>query len=513
MGALNLASLLTESAERAPELPAIRLGEVELTYGELDERSARFAALLRERGFKPGDRVGVMLPNVPEFPVAYYGVLRAGGIVVPMNVLLKRREIAFYLEDSGAKLLLAWHGFLDEAGEGASDANAELIEVDPEAFAAKLDNAGSGAPYAGNDHIKRTGTDLADTAEEDTAVILYTSGTTGKPKGAELTHLNLFRNADVSSRTTCEIGAGDVVLGALPLFHSFGQTVGMNASLKVGACLTLVPKFDPGEALATMERDGVTHFYGVPTMFGALLHHPDRERFDTSSLRNCITGGASMPVEVLRGFEDAFGAKVMEGYGLSETSPVASSNHPDRERKAGSIGTPIEGVEMKVVDESDEEVAQGEVGEIVIRGHNIMKGYWQRPDATAEAMRGGWFHSGDIARTDEDGYFYIVDRKKDLIIRGGYNVYPREVEEVLYEHPKIREAAVVGVPHDEWGEEIGAAVVLHEGEELSAEEVSAYVKERIAAYKYPRVVWFIDDLPKGPTGKILKREIEPPAAV
>jgi long-chain acyl-CoA synthetase len=496
---LNLASLLTESAERTPEAPAIRLGELELSYGELDRRSAQLAALLRGRGMRPGDRIGVMLPNVPEFPVAYYGVLRAGGTVVPMNVLLKRREIAFYLEDSGAELLLAWHGFVEEARDGAAEAGAELIEVEPAAFAEALE-----------EHEPTTG--LAETAEDDTAVILYTSGTTGKPKGAELTHLNLFRNADVSSRTTSEISEGDVVLGALPLFHSFGQTVSMNASLKVGACLTLVPRFHPGEALATMQRDGVTHFYGVPTMYGALLHHPEREGFDTSSLRICITGGASMPVEVLRGFEDAFGAKVMEGYGLSETSPVACSNHPDRERKAGSIGTPIEGVEMRVVDEDDEPVAQGEVGEIVIRGHNIMKGYWQRPEATAEAMRGGWFHSGDMARTDEDGYFYIVDRKKDLIIRGGYNVYPREVEEVLYEHPKIREAAVVGVPHDEWGEEIGAAVVLHEGEELVPEEVSAYVKERIAAYKYPRLVWFLDDLPKGPTGKILKREIEVPAA-
>jgi long-chain acyl-CoA synthetase len=512
---LNLASLLTERAERTPDAPAIRLGELELSYGELDERSARLATLLREKGLEPGDRVGVMLPNVPEFPVAYYGVLRAGCVVVPMNVLLKRREIAFYLEDSGAKLLLAWHGFLEEARGGAAGAGAELVEVEPADFAALLaaQPPASGAPSPPMEGERHIGTEIADTAEDDTAVILYTSGTTGKPKGAELTHMNLFRNADVSGRTTSEIAQGDVVLGALPLFHSFGQTVSMNASLKVGACLTLVPRFDPGEALATMQRDGVTHFYGVPTMYGALLHHPERGSFDTSSLRICITGGASMPVEVLRGFEDAFGAKVMEGYGLSETSPVACSNHPDRERKAGSIGTPIEGVEMQVVDEDDNPVAQGEVGEIVIRGHNIMKGYWQRPDATAEAMRGGWFHSGDMARTDEDGYFYIVDRKKDLIIRGGYNVYPREVEEVLFEHPKIREAAVVGVPHDEWGEEIGAAVVLHEGEELAPEEVGAYVKERIAAYKYPRVVWFLDDLPKGPTGKILKREIEPPASV
>jgi long-chain acyl-CoA synthetase len=498
--AMNLASIVTESAARTPEAPAIRLGDVQLTYGQLDELSARLAAMLRSKGLEREDRVGVMLPNVPEFPVAYYGVLREGGVVVPMNVLLKRREIAFYLEDSGTRLLLAWHAFAEEAAAGAADAGAELIEVEPASFAEALQS-----------HEPELG--LADTGEDDTAVILYTSGTTGKPKGAELTHDNLWRNAEVSARTTCEIAAGDVVLGALPLFHSFGQTVAMNASLSVGACLTLVPKFDPGEALATIERDGVTHFYGVPTMYGSLLHYPEREGFDTSTLRTCITGGASMPVEVLRGFEEALGAVVLEGYGLSETSPVACSNHPDRERKAGSIGTPLEGVEMQVVDEGDNPVPQGEVGEIVIRGHNIMKGYWQRPDATDEAMRGGWFHSGDMARIDEDGYFYIVDRKKDLIIRGGYNVYPREVEEVLYEHPKIREAAVVGIPHDEWGEEIGAAVVLHEGEVLSPEEISEYVKERIAAYKYPRVVWFVDELPKGPTGKILKREIEAPASV
>jgi long-chain acyl-CoA synthetase len=496
---LNLASIVVESAARAPEAVAVRLGDTSLTYAELDERSARLATLLRERGLQHGDRIGVMLPNVPEFPIAYYGVLRAGGVVVPMNVLLKRREIAFYLEDSGARLLLGWHDFAAEARDGAADASAELIEVEPESFTALLDE-------------REPSAELADSAAEDTAVILYTSGTTGKPKGAELTQFNLSRNADIASRTTCVIAAGDVVLGTLPLFHSFGQTVSMNASLRVGATLTLVPRFDPEEALATMARDRVTHFYGVPTMFGALLHHPGREQFDTSALRTCITGGASMPVEVLRGFEEAFGCVVLEGYGLSETSPVASSSHPNMERKPGSIGTPLEEVEMKVVDEDDNEVPQGEVGEILIRGHNVMKGYWQRPEATAEAMRGGWFHSGDMARIDGDGYFFIVDRKKDLIIRGGYNVFPREVEEVLYEHPKIREAAVLGIPHDQLGEEVGAAVVLHDGEELAPEEVSEFVKERIAAYKYPRAVWFLDDLPKGPTGKILKREIEPPAA-
>jgi long-chain acyl-CoA synthetase len=496
----NLASIVSDSAARDADAPAIRLGDRTLTYGELDDRAARLAALLEERGIEAGDRVGVMLPNVPEFPIAYYGAMRAGAIVVPMNVLLKRREIAFYLQDSGAKLLLAWHGFAEEAREGAATAGAELIEVEPEAFAAMLDGL---APSAAT----------VDTDAEDTAVILYTSGTTGKPKGAELSHRNLDQNSEIISRTTLLISTGDVVLGALPLFHTFGQTVAMNASMRVGACLTLVPKFDPGEALATIERDGVTHFYGVPTMYGAMLHHPERERFDTSTLRLCKTGGASMPVEVLHGFEDAFETELIEGYGLSETSPVASSGHPDQVRKPGSIGTPIEQVEMRIVDENDAEVPRGEVGEIVIRGHNIMKGYWGRPDATAEAIRDGWFHSGDLGREDEDGFFFVVDRKKDMIIRGGYNVYPREVEELLYEHPAIREAAVLGVPHPEWGEEVGAAVVLEPGEEVAPEEISAWVRERIAAYKYPRVVWFMEELPKGPTGKIVKREIELPAKV
>src|SRR6476659_1534176 len=291
---LNLASILTESAERFPDAPAIRLGEDELTYGALDEASARLASMLVARGMKRGDRVGGMLPNVPQFPVAYSGVLRAGGVVVPMNVLLKRREIAFYLEDSGAEILLAWHGFLEEARNAAADAGAELIEVEPASFAGA--RAGH-APAPG----------LADTEEDETAVILYTSGTTGQPKGAELTHRNLHRNAEISSRTTCEVTEDNVVLGALPLFHSFGQSVGMNASLLVGACLTLVPKFDPEQTLATMQRDRVTHFYGVPTMFGALLTPPDRERFHTSSLRTCITDSASMPVQVRRGVERAVG--------------------------------------------------------------------------------------------------------------------------------------------------------------------------------------------------------------
>ena len=278
--------------------------------------------------------------------------------------------------------------------------------------------------------------------------------------------------------------------------------------------VTMLPRFDPEKALEIIERDRVTIFQGVPTMYNAMLYANRADSADVSTLTRCMSGGAAIPVELIRGFEEKFGAMILEGYGLSETSPVASFNHPDKERKAGSIGTPIEGVEMQVWDDDGKELPQGEVGEIVIRGHNVMKGYWERPDATAESITSeGWFRSGDMAKVDEDGYFFIVDRKKDLIIRGGYNVYPREVEEVLYEHPAIQEAAVIGVPDDSLGEEVGAAVVLKQGETLDAADVKTYVKEQVAAYKYPRKVWFVDELPKGPTGKILKREIEVPEQV
>jgi long-chain acyl-CoA synthetase len=495
---MNLAEILTSSAKRNPDRVALKLDDLELSYAQLDEATARFAGMLTEKGLAKGDRVGIMLPNVPYFAVCYYGVLRAGGVVVPMNVLLKRREVKFYLEDPGAKLLFAWEGFAEDARSGAQDAGTECVLVAPGAFEKLLASA---EPKA----------DVIDADPEDTAVILYTSGTTGTPKGAELTHSNLTRNCEIA-RGLFDLDADAVVLGALPLFHSFGQTCGLNATILSGGTLTLIPRFDPGKALEIIERDHVNVFEGVPTMYSAILHHPERERFDTSSLVLCGSGGAAMPVELLRGFDEAFGCKVLEGYGLSETSPVASFNHRDRERKAGSIGTPVDGVEMKVVGEDGEEVPQGEVGEIVIRGHNVMKGYWNRPDATAETIVDGWLHTGDMATLDEDGYFFIVDRKKDMIIRGGYNVYPREIEEVLYEHPDVREVAVVGVPHDELGEEVGAAVALKDGADTKEEQLRDYVKEQVAAYKYPRRIWFVDDLPKGPTGKILKREIQPPDA-
>jgi long-chain acyl-CoA synthetase len=493
----SLADNLITAARRHPDRPALRLDGTAITYAELDEATARVAGLLLARGLEPGDRVGVMLPNVPEFAIAYYGVLRAGGVVVPMNVLLKQREVAFYLGDAAARLIFAWHAMADEAIAGAGQVGAECLVVEPSEFAELLADADP------------TG-EIADRVADDTAVILYTSGTTGKPKGAELTHANLSVNADVS-RLLFSLAPEDVVLGALPLFHAFGQTCGLNTAVAAGASLALIPRFDAGHALQVIERYGVTVFEGVPTMYAALLHHPERDRFDVSTLRMCVSGGAALAVELLREFERTFGCMILEGYGLSETSPVACFNHPDRERMPGSIGTPVEGVEMKLVDLHRRDSAPGEVGEIAIRGHNVMKGYWNRPDSTAEAIDAdGWFYSGDMARLDAEGRYFIVDRKKELIIRGGYNVYPREIEEVLYEHPAVREAAVIGVPHADLGEEVGAAVALRAGMQATESEIREFVKTNVAAYKYPRQVWFVDELPKGPTGKVLKREIQPP---
>jgi long-chain acyl-CoA synthetase len=461
---MNLATNLTATVRLHPSRTALALGDDEVTYAELDHASAMVAGLLRTRGVRPGDRVGVMLPNVPQFAMAYYGVLRIGAIVVPMNPLLKAREVEHYVSDSGAALVL------DDTGALPGDEPPDYR--------------------------------VAERSVDDTAVILYTSGTTGRPKGAELTHGNLARNAEVM-RDLIDVGPEDVVLGALPLFHSFGQTCGLNTAVATGACLALIPRFLPGDVLALIERRRVTVFEGVPTMYAALLHAG--ERHDTSSLRVCVSGGAALPLEILNGFEAAFGCVVLEGYGLSETSPVASFNRPHL-RKAGSIGTPVDGVEMRLLDPTPEGV-----GEIAIRGHNVMKGYWRNPDATSHAIdAAGWFRSGDLARVDEDGCYFIVDRKKELIIRGGYNVYPREIEEVIYEHPAVREAAVVGIPHPELGEEVGAAVALKVGAEADASDVREFVRSQVAAYKYPRHVWFVDELPKGPTGKILKRAIEVP---
>ena len=494
----NFAQQLGSAAAEDPEHPAVKLDEQVLTYRELDVAAARAAGLLSVQGVQAGDRVGMQLPNVPYFPIVYYGVLRLGAVVVPMNPLLKESEVAYHLSDAGAQVLVGWHDFQTAAVAGSEQASAECMLVVPGEFEQLLEDA---------EAVEA----VAERNDDDAAVIIYTSGTTGTPKGATLTHGNLASGAKVG-RELVDAGPDSVTVATLPLFHVFGMNSIMNVTIGSRGLMTLVPRFEPGKVLEIIDRDQVTTFGGVPTMYSALLNHPDRESHDFTSLDLCISGGAPLPVEVLRGFDEAFGAKILEGYGLSETTGMASFNPRDRERKPGSIGVPVGGTEIRVVDEHDNEVAQGDPGEIVMRGPFVMDGYWGNEEATTEVMRGGWFHTGDIATVDEDGYLFIVDRKKDLIIRGGYNVYPREIEEVLYTHPAVLEAAVIGVPHDSLGEEVGAAVVLKDGEQVEVQELREYMKEKVAAYKYPRVIWLMDELPKGGTGKVLKREIEVPQA-
>jgi long-chain acyl-CoA synthetase len=490
----NLATILMNSAGSYPDRTAVRLDERALSYRDLDELSARVASWLAGRGITPGDRVGLMAPNTLEFVELYYGILRAGAVVVPMNPLFKSREVSYHLSDSGAALAFAWHGVADQAAEGARSAGTDLVIIEPSGLAETL---------ARSDPVPA----VADRAPSDTAVILYTSGTTGQPKGAELTHANLISNIEVTRTTLLGLRPADVMLGALPLFHSFGQTVVMGCAIATGGCLTLLPRFDPVRALEIIKRDQVTVLAGVPTMYTAILHSAGGSAGDVASLRLCVSGGAAMPVELMRAFEKQFDCMILEGYGLSETSPVASFNHPDRERKPGTIGQAIAGVEMRIQNDEGDPLPSGEVGEIAIRGDNVMKGYWRRPRDTEEAMEGGWFRTGDLGRVDAEGYFSIVDRKKDMIIRGGLNVYPREVEEVLYEHPAVAEAAVIGVPDQLLGEEVAAVVTLKPGASADPDQLREHVKRQLAAYKYPRHVWIVDALPYGGSGKILKRAI------
>jgi long-chain acyl-CoA synthetase len=495
---VNLAGNLVISAYEFPDRPAVQLHETVLTYAGLDRRSAAVAAMLAAREVRPGDRIAVMLPTVPEFAVVYYAILRAGATVVPVNPLLKEREVIHCLGDSQARMIFAGPASAEAANAAAAWAGIDCTIVD--------DGFSAGLPVP----VERS---VLDREPSDTAVILYTSGTTGQPKGAELTHANLATNAEVAATDLFRLGPDDVIFGGLPLFHSFGQTCGLNAAVFAGACLTLVPRFIPGVVLDVLTRHGVTVFEGVPTMYVALLAAADvADSPRPGALRLCVSGGAALPVDVLHEFEKKFNCTILEGYGLSETSPVASFNHLDHPRKPGSIGTAIRGVQIRVLDDTGADVPAGEIGEIAIRGHNVMKGYWRRPAATAAAIPDGWFRSGDLARTDDEGYLFIVDRKKDLIIRGGNNVYPREIEEVLYEHPAVFEAAVIGIADPTLGEEIGAAVVLRPGATDTVESLRAYVKGEVAAYKYPRRIWLLDELPKGPTGKILKRLISPPTA-
>ena len=515
---LNLASIVTHHAKLSPQKEAIVWNDVRLTYGQLDEMSNKVANAWTKMGIGYGDKVGLNCPNLPFFPIVYYGIMKAGAVVVPMCILFKTREIAYQLENSDAKAVFVFEG-TDELPTGKHTKEAFDQVASCEHLIVMTKELLGPSPFPEHKTLTQAigaesdECDLFPTAPEDTCTILYTSGTTGKPKGAELSHFNILMNAMVAwelhfpavdftrdEQLTCLI--------TLPLFHTTGQTVQMNANIFAGNRVVLLPRFDAKATLETMAREKVNFWVGVPTMYWALLKYVDETGFDVKpiveNLKVPTSGGAPMPVEVIKRFNEVFGLRILEGYGLTETSPIASFNQFQRPSKPGTVGQPLFGVEIRCVDENDLEVPRGTRGEVVIRGHLVMKGYYKQPEATAEAFRNGWFHTGDIGIMDEEGYLAIVDRKKDMILRGGYNVYPRELEEVIMTHPAVSLVAVLGVPDARLGEEVKALVVLKPGETLTTDEFTDWCKEQFAANKYPRHVEFREELPIGNTGKISK---------
>ncbi|GJQ09042.1 hypothetical protein GpartN1_g833.t1 [Galdieria partita] len=503
----NLGTILCAAAQDSPQKTAIVYDDkIFLSYKDLDVAARKFASLLMTGNYakgavpcRPEDRVAILLPNIPQFCIAYYGALYAGCIVVPMNFLFTEREITGLVKDSEAKVLVALKAYGTEPTKAAKKLGIPILWADDESSCGMQALLSSANPLPA----------LIPTSPDDTAVILYTSGTTGVPKGAMLSHMNLFLNATIVPNTIRPVEPDEetIVLAVLPLFHIFGQTCMQNTTFARMGKLVMLPRFEPGEVLRTIEKYNVSLFAGVPTMYIAMLRCPESDKYSLGSLKMAISGGAAIPVEILKEFEQRYGIAIMEGYGLSETSPTCCSNSVRQGRKPGSIGHPVWGVEMTILDEKDQPVPDGQPGEVCIRGHCVMKGYFKRPKETAEAMRNGWFHTGDVGIRDPDGSYRIVDRTKDMIIRGGLNVYPREVEEVLYMHPAVAEAAVVGIPNERLGEEIAAYICKKEGHEVSSEEITEHCKRYLAAYKYPRKIEFVKELPKGPSGKILKREI------
>ncbi|MFI7382359.1 long-chain fatty acid--CoA ligase [Streptomyces sp. NPDC049813] len=498
MATLSLAAILAESARRRPDKVGLVEGELRLTFAQLWLQARKQAAALTGLGVRPGDRVALMAPNTAEFPRAYYATLTAGGVVVPVHLLLSAEEVRHVLQDSGATLLLCHPAQAETGAAAARAAGVRMVTLGAGGELERL--TADSAPLPA--YVTREA--------DDPAVVFYTSGTTGVPKGAELSHFNLVMNATVSAFDANGVHADDVALGALPLFHAFGQTVSMNATWRAGATLVLLPRFHAARALDLMVAENVNTFHGVPTMYVNLLAAaPGAEKLPRLTL--CVSGGASLPVAVLEGFEQTFGATVYEGYGLSETSPAAAANQPVFGARPGTIGQPLWGVDVEIaraeVEDRVDLLPAGELGEVVVRGHCVFTGYLGRPEATAEALVDGWFRTGDLGTKDADGYLRIVDRKKDIIIRGGYNVYPREVEEVLMRHPGVGNAAVIGLPDAVHGEEVCAVIVPKPGTDLDAAALTAWSKEHLGKHKYPRRVEFTDQLPLGPSMKILKREL------
>ncbi|MCU1423045.1 MAG: long-chain fatty acid--CoA ligase [Microbacteriaceae bacterium] len=502
---ISVAAILKESADRTPDKIAIQVGQQELSYAQLWDETRAYAGALRDRGVKPGDAVAVLIPNVADFPRCYFAILSLGAIVVPIHALLKGDEIEYVLRDSGATLLICAAPLLEQGARGAAQAGVPVLSVLAPEQVGDIERLEKLAAEA--EPIRTYEPQQPDA----TATILYTSGTTGKPKGAMGSHFALVEQTSVLLLNTFDMVPDDVIFGGLPLFHTFGQTVALNTGFRATAKIVLLPKFDGESALRLLIDNECTIMMGVPTMYIALLEAAKTIK-ERPKLRFAVSGGSSLPLAVIERFKAEFGVPIYEGYGLTETSPVASFNHVGREPIAGSIGTPIWGVDVEIADAELEDrielMPTDELGEIVVRGHNLMQGYLNRPEDTAAAIVDGWFRTGDLGRKDANGYLWIVDRKKDMILRNGYNVYPREVEEVLVAHPSVSTAAVFGVAHETHGQEIMACVVLAPGADaVEAEELAAYAKDKLAGYKYPRRVVIVETLPLGPSGKVLKREL------
>ena len=479
----NLSTVLEHHARNSPNKEALIFADKRITFAQLDATANQVANGLAATGIGHGDKVALTCPNLPYFPMVYFGILKTGATVVPLSVLLKRHEIAYHLQDSEAKAYFCFVGTPEMpmgqegyAGFEMTDSCENFFMITPSPTdASPIENTKTmGMLMARKSPIFQS----FFTSPDDTAVIIYTSGTTGRPKGAELTHSNLFLNANLS-KDLQSLNYDDKTMLVLPLFHIFGQVVGMIASIYQGATAVLVPRFDAEMVLTLIQNEKITHFAGVPTMYWGLLSYPEADKFDISSLRACLSGGAALPVQVLKDFEAKYNVAILEGYGMSEGSPVVTFNHPERVRKTGSVGTPVWGVEVCIKDENGNELGANQKGEICYRGHNVMKGYYKKPEANAETIINGWLHSGDIGIRDDDGYYFIVDRTKDMIIRGGFNVYPREVEEVMMQHSAISMVAVIGVLNDEYGEEIKACVVLKSEMTISEKELISWTKERI----------------------------------
>lgn len=492
-----LSEMLTESARKYFKKYALISQEKSLTYEELEREVKKAAAALKRLGVKKGDTVGLLLPNNLQFVIAYYAVAYLGGIIVPMNIMFKPLEITYIMNDSQAKLLITTEAFAKNAFLAKS--NIPLLE---HILVKGSDEYG----LRWEKLLEQEDDTLAaqDIEEDDVLIYLYTSGTTGKPKGAMLTHANLYYNALGMARRS-QASADDIYLCVLPLFHSFAATCCMNTPLSQGGTIVLMENFIPQTLLKNIARYKVTIFTAVPSMY-AVIASMDIKDIDLSSIRLCLSGGASLPVEVMQKTQQKLNCIVLEGYGLSETSPVVTFNLLNK-IKPGSIGVALEGIETKIFDDNDQECQLGTVGEIVIKGPNVMKGYLGLPEESAKALRNGWLHTGDLGRMDEDGYIFLVDRKKDLVIVAGLNVYPREVEEVIYTHPAVLEAAVIGIPDKLRGEVLKAVIVLKSEAEICEKDIIKYCRERLASYKVPRLVEFMDELPKNATGKILKREL------